>query len=405
VSSAYLLGLASFLASVACAPASPGRSAPTTDEPPSGAPAVSVSASTPEARLPATSDPTSSDTLAFDWKGADPSVGESFYELPIELEVGERTCRFYRDDGRREKHLECVDQGGARLWGYDLGPSSMDDAALASDGATLFAVEFSNVSTGATAAAYDLASGERRWTVPVHGLGPVTHSEYLNEAQIRVVGAGSRFVDVLGWESSGRYVERLDESTGERQVTLQMLPSGETKRVGRMPESPEPKLPTLSAASHPFTWDSSPSANDSTRAKVIAPGGWACSFDASTRPRTLRFVCEGGEKQRFGFDLGDTGGEGGALAADEARVYLVRFGLITSGATVTAYDFGTGRRAWERRLIGLGPIDHSKYSNRVQARVARGQLTVFGWEAAGKYVEVLDTRTGRALGNRTEPVP
>jgi hypothetical protein len=282
----------------------------------------------------------------------------------------------------------------------------MADAALTSDGNTLFAVEFSNSSSGATAAAYDLTSGERRWRAPIHGLGPVAHSEYLNEAQIRVVGAaeGARFVDVLGWESNGRYVERLDKSTGERQVTVQWFPSGQTKRVGPEPAGPEPKLPPLDAASHPFKWDASPSANDATRAKVIAPGGWACSFDASSKPH-LSFVCQGGESQRFGFDLASAGGQGAALAADDAQVYLVRFGLITSGATVTAYDLGSGSPRWERRLVGLGPIEHSKYSNRVQLRVERDRLSVFGWEAAGKYVEVLDTRTGRALGNRTEPLP
>lgn len=352
----------------------------------------------------------STEPSGFGWKGEDPSFGHSFYKAPIEIAAGDRTCRFRRDDARHDKHIECLDKGGARVWGHDLTASSMADAALASDGAALFVVEFDNTSDGADVTAYELASGELRWSVPVLGLGPVPHSEYLNEVQLGVAGGpvgdtgDSGQVEVLGWESGGRYLERLDKATGERKVTLRMLPEGRTQRLGPEPTKPTPPAPKFgSASNYAWRWDGPANLSDYDRAKVAAPDGSSCSFDAGTRVNALSFECGDGKTRRFGFDLARPASTGGALAADDKQVYLVRYGLNTSGATVTAFDLKTGRRAWDQVLVALGPVSHSKYSNRVQARVERGQLVVFGWEAQGKYVEVLDTRTGKDLGNRVEP--
>ncbi|NUO51415.1 MAG: hypothetical protein HOV80_21380 [Polyangiaceae bacterium] len=53
------------------------------------------------------------------------------------------------------------------------------------------------------------------------------------------------------------------------------------------------------------------------------------------------------------------------------------------------------------RLQGLGPIGHSEYYNAVEIDVEPGgKLAVFGNEAAGKYVEIVDFATGRTLSVR-----
>jgi hypothetical protein len=48
---------------------------------------------------------------------------------------------------------------------------------------------------------------------------------------------------------------------------------------------------------------------------------------------------------------------------------------------------------------GLGPVNHSKYRNRVQLDVRHGMLLVYGHESQGRYVEAFDLHSGEMRGN------
>ena len=79
-----------------------------------------------------------------------------------------------------------------------------------------------------------------------------------------------------------------------------------------------------------------------------------------------------------------------ALAQHGETLLVARFGRISSGCSVYAYDIDTGLERWRIALDGLGPIEHSQYLNAVQIQRDGDQLVVFGDESEGKYIEVLD---------------
>jgi hypothetical protein len=85
------------------------------------------------------------------------------------------------------------------------------------------------------------------------------------------------------------------------------------------------------------------------------------------------------------------------------RLYLADFCPIASGCRVVAVNLKTGERLWERSLRGLGPIRHSKYRNRINMTTDGRVITIWGNESSGRYVELLDQKTGRTVGHKVFP--
>ncbi len=94
-----------------------------------------------------------------------------------------------------------------------------------------------------------------------------------------------------------------------------------------------------------------------------------------------------------------------AVLADSAagRVFVAQYSAISSGAIIHALDLATSQERWAQSVQGLGPISHSKYYNHVVLKLVRGALVVFGNEAQGRYIEVIDPKSGRTLSNRRLP--
>lgn len=108
-----------------------------------------------------------------------------------------------------------------------------DTAALIGHKDVLYVVEHSGMASGASAAAYDLKAKTRLWHVPLKGLGPVSHSKYLNEVQVEYDELTGELV-VFGKESQGAYVERRGARDGAlkrlthyaaAEVSLSQLPA------------------------------------------------------------------------------------------------------------------------------------------------------------------------------------
>jgi hypothetical protein len=94
------------------------------------------------------------------------------------------------------------------------------------------------------------------------------------------------------------------------------------------------------------------------------------------------------------------------------RVAFVRDGVVyradyhahSSGCSVIAFDLMAGKELWKASLKGLGPIDHSKYRNRVRMeRIDNAVFPVYGQESAGRYVEMVDFKTGQTVGHKVFP--
>lgn len=128
------------------------------------------------------------------------------------------------------------------------------------------------------------------------------------------------------------------------------------------------------------------------RNQVEDPAGARYEFEAEPEPRVTRTAPPG-----WSTAVPRLPGLEAALAADESRIYVALYSGASTGGMVVALDTRTGVVAWHTRLIGLGSVGHSKYSNRVQIRLNGDRLTVYGNESAGRYTEILDTANGSRL--------
>jgi outer membrane protein assembly factor BamB len=85
------------------------------------------------------------------------------------------------------------------------------------------------------------------------------------------------------------------------------------------------------------------------------------------------------------------------------RLYYADYSTSSSGGAVVAVDLATGKTLWREPLQALGPIEHSKYFNRLNLAADEAAVRVTGNESAGRYIEVKDAATGRTIANRQLP--
>lgn len=79
---------------------------------------------------------------------------------------------------------------------------------------------------------------------------------------------------------------------------------------------------------------------------------------------------------------------------------VVLHSAIASGVAVWGLDAQTGALRWRCDPPGIGPVDHSKYRNRVAVSAhPQGHLIVRGEESSGKYVALVDPHDGRVIAN------
>lgn len=82
-------------------------------------------------------------------------------------------------------------------------------------------------------------------------------------------------------------------------------------------------------------------------------------------------------------------------------LYLADFCPVSSGCSILAIDFRAKKQLWKAELRGIGPVSHSKYFNQVTVHlVANDLLLVRGNEAFGRYLEFVNIKTGKTVGNK-----
>jgi outer membrane protein assembly factor BamB len=99
------------------------------------------------------------------------------------------------------------------------------------------------------------------------------------------------------------------------------------------------------------------------------------------------------------------------LGAHEHTVFRVvgdtlvyaSFHPSANGATMIAVDLKTGKELWKTSLKGIGLVSHFAYRNYLNMEADADTITVFGNESFGKYVEILDTKTGKTVGHKKFP--
>ncbi len=330
-----------------------------------------------------------------------------------DVETPTGACRIRSDASRTKVSLECVDASssdavGERIWGYDEVSASGRGASIVTDGTRLYAAWYPVAGPGCELVAYELKSGAIAWRNQLVGVGetPIPEGAYTNAVELRLVSGRLR---VLGWELAGRYIEEVDPANG---VTLSSSTYDHDALLARTPPTVGAGTPTAPPTPGKSDGIAFVFAGESPRrdrdVSVTTPTGTTCSFALDQGTSRTHLACATDGARIWGVDLANQFVPGGALATDGERLFVVDYCAISSGASVTAYDVARGRFLWTRALYALGPVSHSEYYNDVDVRVdgslgQNGAVVVSGWEAYGKYVEVLDPATGVDLGNRKEP--
>ncbi|MEM7233214.1 MAG: hypothetical protein AAF517_13645 [Planctomycetota bacterium] len=94
------------------------------------------------------------------------------------------------------------------------------------------------------------------------------------------------------------------------------------------------------------------------------------------------------------------------VTRDGRRLIFADYRVMVNGCTLASYDLFTGKKLWSTALRGVGRVGHSRWRNAVQLRQDhRNFVTVFGDESTGRYVEIVDLRTGETAAHRNEPKP
>jgi hypothetical protein len=120
------------------------------------------------------------------------------------------------------------------------------------------------------------------------------------------------------------------------------------------------------------------------------------TFPPAGEPLTVRLTDDG--KEVYSFKAHD----GTVFTRRGDVLYIARFSPIATGCSVVAHDFKAKKELWKAELKGIGPVDHSKYRNEVTVTTtaADDAILVTGKEAAGRYIEYLDARSGKTVGHK-----
>lgn len=156
--------------------------------------------------LPSTTPPDDAYPTAaqIDWQGP-AGFPSQVPEPPLELTLpdGDRVLYQVAQD-RGPATIRRVGPDGTQRWAVPGADEFIPGAAMVTLGDRLYIAEHGRISSGANLSSFELASGAKVWTLPVQGLGPISHSKYANRVEVAVI---HNAIVVFGNESSGRYIE------------------------------------------------------------------------------------------------------------------------------------------------------------------------------------------------------
>jgi hypothetical protein len=81
-------------------------------------------------------------------------------------------------------------------------------------------------------------------------------------------------------------------------------------------------------------------------------------------------------------------------------LYRADFEPNRTGCAVIAYDLKGGKPLRKTHLWGVPVGAHSQYENRINLEIDDRHLIVNGNESFGRYIEMLDLKTGKIVGQR-----
>ncbi len=285
--------------------------------------------------------------------------------------------RFVLESGRDPDALSVrrEDASNNELWKVTIKPDFVATGVLIAHGDWVIVVHHSSIASGATLLIFDASNGKQLHRKEVHGLGPVAHSKYRNQIQLEIRDSD---LMIYGKESQGRYTEVYELGSWKRRST------------------------TLVSASHggvSWQWEGPTEPSHRNGPQTLPAGDFSFVFDPNGTKKTATV-----EKRSasgaivWKAEIGDGGPcSTASMMQHETLLFVVDYCSATSGAQLTILDADSGTRRGQRSLDGLGSVEHSEYWNDVELRMVDGKLAIFGREAKGRYIEVVEPATGALI--------
>ena len=281
------------------------------------------------------------------------------------------------------------DDAGAAAWTAQLDAADGDHGALLLNDQRLVVAQHPFGTTGGVVIALDAASGAELWRVDLLALGPIDHNRYGNTIQLALIDGQ---LAVFGSETQGKYIEVIDPNSGAR--------------ISNRRLSDDPIWNRL--ASIPWAWQGTARTWYEIPIEVGGAAGRRYRFTNEERlmgdqlPERAFVERIDGDTALWTAELRPYGSCGNAALAEIAELVLVVYYCsISSGAELYAFDVDSGAQRYMVSLVGIGPIGHSKYYNEVRVASDAGYLIVYGNEAFGRYIEVIDPTTGTLVANQS----
>jgi hypothetical protein len=84
------------------------------------------------------------------------------------------------------------------------------------------------------------------------------------------------------------------------------------------------------------------------------------------------------------------------LVEADGLIVVVGYSRQRTGGLLAAFRCFDGDPVWRSRVLGLGDVVHSRYSNRIRAGTMESDIVLIGDEDAGSYMEIVST-SGRRI--------
>ena len=69
------------------------------------------------------------------------------------------------------------------------------------------------------------------------------------------------------------------------------------------------------------------------------------------------------------------------------------------GCRLIAWDLKESKQLWATSLKAVPALDTSQYQNQINMTIEEGQITVFGNESYGQYIETVDLKSGKTTSH------
>jgi hypothetical protein len=173
-------------------------------------------------------------------------------------------------------------------------------------------------------------------------------------------------------------------------------PQGHTQRPTALSPEERRSLPEQAAAEEKkWAW-SDDRATAASSARALA-GGYRVQFDpipGKPGALTLTVTREGQAVHSW------EGHPYSVFVLSHDLLYRADFQPSRTGCAVIAYDLAGGKQLWETRLWVVPVSAHSQYMNRINLEIDDRHLILYGNESFGRYLEILDLKTGKTVGQR-----